>query len=286
MQPDTVSAYEASAHFEAAGDGPRFVLIHRPLQTRERGAIVLAPPFAEEMNKCRRMLAQTARALAADGWRVVQADLFGCGDSAGELQDATWDQWIADLTLILKSHADACGELWLWGVRAGALLLPPLLRACPRAHVLLWQPAHDGATVLNQFLRLRASTAILDGTAAVDRASLRRELQRGKPVEVAGYVLPPGLAAGLAAARLELPLAFEGRIVWLEVSDTAGDDVPPAADRLLRAWRAAGREVEFEHVVGLPFWQTVEIAEIPELIERTRDVLSRGRPSIAAVAEA
>lgn len=282
MPPDLADACETSARFEAAADGPRFVLTHRPRRTPERGTVVLAPPFAEEMNKCRRMLTQTARALAADGWCVVQVDLYGCGDSAGEFQDATWERWVADLAQAVDTHVRTGGELWFWGVRAGALLLPPLLRARPCAHVLLWHPAHDGATVLNQFLRLRTSAALLDGGPASDRAGLRQQLARGEPVEVAGYVLSPRVADGLAAARLELPPHFVGRIVWLDVAAQADDTMPAAARRALDTWRAAGRAVEFETVVGPQFWQTVEIVEAPELIERTRSALARPRASVGA----
>lgn len=282
MPPDLADAYEASARIEAAAGGPRFVLTHRPRRTAERGTVVLAPPFAEEMNKCRRMFAQAARALAAEGWRVVQVDLYGCGDSAGQFEDATWEQWVADLAYVVDAHACGSGELWFWGVRAGALLLPPLLRANPHGHVLLWQPAHDGAAVLNQFLRLRASAALLDGGPAGDRTSLRQQLARGEPVEVAGYVLPPRVADGLAAARLELPPHFAGRIVWLEIAAQADDTMPAAARRALDSWRAAGRAVEFETVVGPQFWQTVEIVELPELIERTRNALVRPRALVGA----
>lgn len=285
MQPDLADARETSAHFEAAAGGPRFVLTHRPRRTAERGTVVLAPPFAEEMNKCRRMLARTARALAADGWCVVQVDLYGCGDSAGEFEDATWEQWVADLAQAVDTHARTNGGLWLWGVRAGALLLPPLLRAHPHAHVLLWQPAHDGATILNQFLRLHTSAALLDGGSPGNRAGLHQQLARGEPVEVAGYVLPSRVADGLAAARLELPAQSVGRIVWLEVAAQADDTMPAAARRTLDTWRAAGRAVEFETVVGPQFWQTVEIAEAPELIERTRSALARPRASVGAESE-
>jgi len=42
------------------------------------------------MNKSRRMVALQARALAGRGFAVLQMDALGCGDSAGDMQDATW----------------------------------------------------------------------------------------------------------------------------------------------------------------------------------------------------
>lgn len=276
MRPEPATSCEATARFEPAPGGPRFVLTHRPLRVPERGTVILAPPFAEEMNKCRRMFAQTARALSADGWRVVQIDLYGCGDSAGDFGEATWRHWVADLQRAIDTyHTD--GELWLWGVRAGAALLSPLLQANPAVNLLLWQPVHDGAIVLSQFLRLRASTALLDGGGSVDRRHLRQQLARGESVEVAGYLLAPLLANPLADARLALPPQFNGRVVWFDLAGDTDESASPATQRTLDTWRAAGHAVEFETVAGPQFWQTVEIAEAPELIERTRRALTRAR---------
>src|SRR6185436_14934074 len=53
--------------------------------------------IAEEMNKCRRMIAEAANALAALGVAALVPDLFGTGDSEGEFRDADWETWKADL---------------------------------------------------------------------------------------------------------------------------------------------------------------------------------------------
>ena len=49
------------------------------------------------MNKARRQAAIQARALASDGFSVLVPDLFGTGDSDGELRDARWETWLDDL---------------------------------------------------------------------------------------------------------------------------------------------------------------------------------------------
>ncbi|MFN3564544.1 MAG: hydrolase 2, exosortase A system-associated, partial [Burkholderiaceae bacterium] len=240
MHPEVAAAFEASAcFFEAAPGGPRFLLIHRPTRTARRGTIVFAHPFAEELNKCRRMVAQTARALAADGWLVVQPDLYGCGDSAGEFAGASWDGWIDDLRRVIAAWHDGAGELWLWGLRAGALLLPPLLEPGDVPNLLLWQPSLDGSQVLNQFLRLRTTADSLEGDRSTDRRALRRQLASGAPIEVAGYLLPPRVANSLAEARFELPAGFNGRVVWLEVVGAAGGPAAAPAQRRV-GWGGAG----------------------------------------------
>src|SRR5262245_3855900 len=78
--------------------GQRLYLHHRPRpEAAPRGTVLHVHPFAEEMNKSRRMAALHARALAGAGFEVLQVDLAGCGDSSGEFGDATWDDWVADV---------------------------------------------------------------------------------------------------------------------------------------------------------------------------------------------
>src|SRR5688572_11677189 len=116
--------YREVARFDAVARGPRLRCIAEPASSHVRGVVLLLPPFAEEMNKSRRMCALLAHGLAADGWRVVRIDLFGCGDSAGLLRDATWAQWCDDLRSELDRHLCAkAPSLWLWGLRAGALFV-------------------------------------------------------------------------------------------------------------------------------------------------------------------
>ena len=95
-------------------DGRRFCLFHAP-QGTPRGWIVHLHPFAEEMNKSRRMAALQSRVFAAAGYGVLRIDLLGCGDSAGDFGDATWQGWVDDLVAACGwvRERDALAPLWL-----------------------------------------------------------------------------------------------------------------------------------------------------------------------------
>src|SRR5690349_8930312 len=110
------------AFFLPAERGNRFCVVNRPAR-ETRGAILYVHPFAEEMHKSRRTAALQARRLAELGYVVLQIDLLGCGDSAGEFGDARWDIWQSDVQAglaWLKARVDA--PLALWGLRLGAML--------------------------------------------------------------------------------------------------------------------------------------------------------------------
>ena len=238
------------------------------------------PAFAEEMNKSRRMVSLQSRALAERGWSVLQLDLFGCGDSEGDFGDATWDRWVADVSDACAWLGERAGQRpLLWGMRAGCLLATSAAARMDVApDLLLWQPVLSGAQHLQQFLRLKAMGHLF-GTGDGERAGtqvMRKALQQGQSVEVAGYTIMPGLAAGMEAATLAEP-ARHARVAWLEVAGSSPPAISPASGVRIDAWRASGITVESHAVAGVPFWQTQEIAECPELIAATSATLERWR---------
>jgi len=247
-------------------------VLHLPARAKPAAMVLLAPPFAEELNKSRRMLAEQARALAHAGCAVLQIDLLGCGDSAGEFEDASWQAWLNDLARAaawLRAEIDA--PLVLWGVRAGCLLASDLLTQLPLAPVglVFWQPPVDGKSVLHQFLRLRVYGDALVKPAAGAMQSLKAELQAGASVVVAGYQLPAGLAIGLEATRFA-PLQREPiRGCWLELSSKTPVQSSPASTRTAAAWNDLGHHIEVRAVAGPAFWHSTEIEVAPELLPAT-----------------
>lgn len=255
--------------------GQRFCVLHRPAQDKVLGAIVYVHPFAEEMNKSRRMASLQARAFASAGFAVLQCDLLGCGDSSGDFGDATWDDWLADVARAvawMRQRHDA--PLTLWGLRAGCLV------ACEAARrhsldgdFLFWQPMTAGKLALQQHLRLHAAKDMLDGQAGGGTQPLRERLTRGETLDIAGYGLNPALAAGLDLATLQASPG--GRSAWLEVSTRDEPGLLPASAALIDRWKASGHQV-VEHVVkGPPFWNATEIEEAPELIAATSATIHR-----------
>ena len=273
----TVStAITDSPSFEPFPNGHRLRCVSAPAHNVARGTVFLAPPFAEEMNKTRRMCARLARLLAADGWRVVRLDLYGCGDSAGELRDATWARWVDDLQIELRLSVEQTGApVWIWCVRSGALFASDLLELVPSAHLLLWQPVLSGSTHLNQFLRLHSAARLLGRAKAPSvKGTPAQQLAAGNTIEVGGYELPAAIAQGMAGANWKVDSGRGGRIVWLEIGADVATGPSPATVRAVEESRARGHEVQFEMLSGAPFWNSTEIVENEGLLMRSQQLMS------------
>jgi len=264
---------DVQAFYLPAPGGQRLCIHHRP-SARARASVVYVHPFAEEMNKARRMAALQARCLAQAGCAVLQIDLTGCGDSSGEFGSATWQGWVDDVVRAaqwLRQQSDA--PLWLWGLRAGCLLcVAAAPRLGPDCNFLFWQPASSGQLLLQQFLRLKIAGDRLAGKDKGSTAELRVALERGDPVEIAGYWIGAELARGLEQATLSPPKAA-GRLECLELSTRPEAALSPATTALLDQWHAAGHVAQGRVVEGPAFWQTVEIEEAPALLAATRELL-------------
>lgn len=267
-----------SGSFVEADGGCRFRLQSQPRGRSAVGTVVFVHAFAEEMNKSRRMVARTARALAAAGWQVVQRDLAGCGDSAGEFGAATWDAWQADVLAEVRA-APPDLPIWLWCQRAGALLAPLALAERPDADLLLWQPALSGSLHLQQFLRLHAGARIVGTAAGGDAIPPLQRLRAGTPVELGGYEIAPALASGMEASRLEPPQPWRGRAVWLELTALDPPELSLPSSQCVAAWRERGLQVHAEALPGPAFWQTQEIEDCDALIAKTVQLVSTMAPT-------
>lgn len=256
--------------FLAGNRGTLFAVYHPPAAgTVERGGVLYLPPFAEEMNKSRRMAALQARRLATIGFGVLIMDLYGTGDSAGDFAEARWQVWRDDVArgaawLRRRGHQ----RLILWGLRVGSLLAAELAGELNATRLLLWQPVLSGRRFLQQFLRLRLTADRLKGGSET-MARLQGILATGQSLEVGGYHLHPELALALEQVRLIAPDV--GTLVdWFELAGTADrSSLPPASQRVVDGWRDAGLAVRVWTLVGEPFWSTQEIAVVPALLDAT-----------------
>lgn len=269
-----MTASRLHADFLPSPRGRLFVVWRLPAGS-QGPAVLLVPPFAEEMNKSRRLCTDLAQALNRQGIAVVLPDLHGTGDSEGDFGDADWAGWVDDLRLA-AAFAGSIG--WpvrgLLGIRLGCQLAADFsrLQAEPVQRSVFWQPVTDGGRFLSQFLRLRVAARIMtDGQESVSQ--LRSRLAAEGRLDVAGYTLGAGLAAAIeqrnAGSCLDAAL---GELTVIEVPRPhAEPGMSAAAKQLLDAAAALSIDAAHASAAGEPFWSATEIVRNAMLVSRSTE---------------
>lgn len=266
------------------GDGKSgrlFAVYHPPRSANQvggRGGVLIVPPFAEELNRSRHMMAAAARALAARGFGVLILDLYGTGDSEGRFEDARLDHWRGDLDRAASAMEDRGQRLTgVLALRLGALLTLDWLHHGTRAPATLvfWGAVLSGNTFINQFLRLRVAESMArSGGTKETTKDLKARLDRGEMVEVGGYGLTAPMTEAIEALKAsDLPPPGASRTHFMELGANL-DGPAPALEKLLAAWDGA----RFHAVDGPAFWTLLEPVHVPGLITATVDIFD-GAPS-------
>jgi exosortase A-associated hydrolase 2 len=262
-------------------DSMHLFCVYFPPVGEARGNYLFVPPFAEEMNRSRSMVAMQSRALANQGYGVLLVDLFGTGDSGGEFGEATWTRWRESVVAASRWLGDRPGrQRGIWGLRLGALLAAELVDEGVIAvdHLVLWQPVANPKSMLTQFLRIKVAAAMdlkVDGPSTDD---MRKAFAAGQSVEVGGYELNPELASALDSKNLaKLGNLAQTPTEWLEVSPADEDaTLAPASIKAIEALMQRGAKVSQALCHGPLFWQLHERTLAPRLVEVTTEkVLSR-----------
>ncbi|MFZ6843228.1 hydrolase 2, exosortase A system-associated [Undibacterium sp. RuTC16W] len=273
----SVAASSAESFFLDTSSGYRFCLYFSPKKDKPcLGGIVYLHPFAEEMNKSRKMAAMQARRLAVSGYGVLIIDLFGCGDSSGELKDASWSIWKQDVQDAINwMRARLKAPISLWGLRLGALLALDMVQSTenPVEKIALWQPVLQGTSFLNQFFRLRlAGDMLTEKNPSSTQPSVRTLLDQGQIVEIAGYEISHALAASIDALDASGWHFGASDLHWLECPSENSTALPFARQKILTGWMEKGTHINIQMVSGHPFWMSQETTVNTDLVDATTGI--------------
>ncbi len=188
-------------------------------RTGRAACVLIVPALFEEMNRTRRMLVETIRALDTHGIDAMLPDLPGCNESLADFSAQSLDSW----RVAMARAAAHFGATHVLALRGGALVAPDLPG---------WalEPA-KGAGLLRQLLRARTIAAREAGRE--ERLEDLLALGRSEGLELAGYrcgaALIAGLEAGLPAPHLAPMTLSEigGAALWLR--SEPGEDAAQSA---------------------------------------------------------
>lgn len=227
---------------------PLFGVYHAPeMRVARQSAILLCQPLGHEYLRAHRAFRNLAVSLAGQGFHVLRFDYFGCGDSAGEGEQATVDRCLADLTAAIDELKDTSGaaRVSLVGLRFGATLAA--LAASRRADIdrlVLWDPVLDGRAYVEDVRDLHARWL---------RDRLGVGVDASAPAELLGFPVTEEMHRQLTAAALAPLPAIRAKAVWLMVSEEES-----SYDALRKSLEASGAAVSYGVVPGDGDWQRLD----------------------------
>ena len=277
---DTGLGHNSDFFFLPGSRGQLFSTLRRPAHSRPpSSALLCVMPLAEEMNRCRKLVANQATALAEQGIAVLCVDPFGTGDSEGELAEAHWQTWIDDLRLAWQWLATEAGcEAGVWTIRHGSLLAADAFRGSPLPRLLLWQPVVSGANAFSEMLRVSVASSMLAGSKEPKTVDALRELAlRGETIEIGGYLINPDIAKALDSASLK-PWPFSAQEAdWIEVVAEASEGPQFVSQALLDVQQHADATIRAHTVDGRRFWSSPDVHVNKALSDLTLSLITDGR---------
>ena len=258
---------------KSSGVADQSELFRKPHNKRQNHIVLFLPPFGEELNLCRRFYSGVREQLTRHDFITVQPDLYGTGDSAGLLEEATWGIWQADLRCVIQHVAVLSGagsepvELSILAVRAGCLMIPDVIRICDDdtpslrlRNLVIVQPEHKGEDVLNRLFRARTISQQLAGDKSQSVQDLWELIERGDTVHAGGHSLSAQLCQSLRNQNIHGLLTSHAGIhrTWFDLSVKSAVNNETASAAM--TWAVEG-------CTPTPFWQSYDLEPDVSLIE-------------------
>jgi pimeloyl-ACP methyl ester carboxylesterase len=184
------------------GDAGRalFGIYHPPKGSLQGDGVVICPPLFAEYLRVHGSLRRLAIRLAEGGLHVFRFDYHGTGDSSGEFESTTPDDWLADIRAAITEFQAISGvrRVRLAGVRLGATLAARAaldMRSVDR--LVLWDPIVAGAAYLRQ-LRESHENLLLAHSAALALGGQSLDTEH----ELVGYRVSPRMLSAIEALAL------------------------------------------------------------------------------------
>jgi pimeloyl-ACP methyl ester carboxylesterase len=133
--------------FFGPGSSPLYGVYHPPKGDARDHGVVLCNAFGQEYMRAHRAYRQLAMLLTRKGFHVLRFDYRGTGDSSGDLEGVTAEDWLTDIGHAIDELRDSAGvsQVSLVGLRLGAVLAAgaSLIRT-DLERLVLWDPVRSG----------------------------------------------------------------------------------------------------------------------------------------------
>jgi pimeloyl-ACP methyl ester carboxylesterase len=196
--------------------------------------------------------------LSNAGFPTLRFDLYGCGDSGGEFEQAGIRQWLTDVSTAIDEVKARCSfpGICLVGFRLGASL--SMMAGAERddiESIVLWDPIVSGRAYIEELKALHKTML----SHSYERR--RRWIIGSKRTEILGFPFSDAMLAELRAVDLlEIGEKPAKRLLVVESREER------ALGELTASLRAAGVNAECQNIPGLGNWITDNEVLVPPAV--------------------
>lgn len=266
--------FKRNAFFLPSSSGQLFCLHYMP-EKDLRSHVLIFPPFAEELNKCRRLLSTTASLLARSGFSVMLVDLYGTGDSEGNFEQSSWNIWKSDMYSAISFLLEYQNlPINFLTVRLGTLLAFDLLndekyKLPSISNFVAWQPIFNTQKYLKQFLRIQLVANLLSSTPIKTTEAIKKIIYQDGQMEIGGYPFSALLMDEILSLCISTGQTYDlekiSSLVLIQITTGSTNVFSEDIQNFLLDASETREKIKIRLLKGSPFWQAQEQVEIPEL---------------------
>ena len=255
---------------------PFFLAHYSPDSGTSAKAVILVPPFAEELNRSKRMYVLCARQLAAAGLHVACFDFTGTGDSYGAWESVSWPSWLENLSEVYHYLEDAgVSDISVIALRLAALIVADSVTShqLEFTKCLFWDAIEDGEGYIRQLIRLKIAAAMTEDSKALTSKDVLAELDDHGFLEIGGYHITAQLFDSIKQAKLKNSietLVDATELHWM-VLRSANQSISTPSYPLCLPENLRHR-VSMHTVLDTRFWMQQEVTIAPALLQKTGEL--------------
>ena len=278
--------YATEFHYLQSSQNSQIFLVHySPVEAAATNrAVILIPPFAEEMNRSKRMYVLCARLLANHGFDAICFDYSGTGDSQGNWGDYSYSDWLTNLQDVYKYVYKDIPNISVIALRFGALLAVDSIAKgdIEINQCVLWDPVDNGEALTRQLIRTKIATAMASQSKKITTQQVRDEIDQLGYLEVGGYHVPASLIDEIDGKKINQsiePVLSRTHLHWMNLgkfnSDDAGKTKQPDLPLSLNQIHLTDILLEklfLYSVNDVKFWMQQEVTISPQLLKETKGI--------------